>query len=90
MLYSYFFSVVVIAGEDTAELKPSPVPFLKASTMLNVSNRATVFVGDKPFTDIEGAKKADMKTILVWRRKWDSETKPDLTIKALKDLLAIL
>jgi len=84
------FSVIVVAGEDTVELKPSPAPFLKASKMLDVSTEVTVFVGDKPFTDIEGAKAAGMRTIHVLRREWDSTVKADLTIKTLAELRNIL
>jgi len=83
-------SVVIIAGEDTVELKPNPIPFLKASRLLGVSNEATVFVGDKPFTDIAGAKEAGMKTIHVWRRKWNSDVRADLTVRSLTDLLPVL
>jgi len=90
LAFREFFAVTVVAGEDTKELKPNPLPFLKASDMLGVSNEATVFVGDKPFTDIQGAKAAGMRTILVWRREWDSSVKADLTIKSLADLLTIL
>jgi putative hydrolase of the HAD superfamily len=85
-----FFFVTVVAGEDTKELKPDPTPFLKASDMLGISSKATVFVGDKPFTDIQGANAAGMRTILIWRRNWDSNVKADLTIKSLADLLMIL
>jgi putative hydrolase of the HAD superfamily len=85
-----FLSVVVVAGEDTVELKPSSVPFLKASRLLGVSNEATVFVGDKPFTDIAGAKEAGMRTIHVWRRRWNSDVRADLTVRSLTDLLPVL
>lgn len=85
-----FFSTIIIAGEDTRELKPNPAPFLKASKMLGVSNKSTVFVGDKPFTDIAGAREASMKTIRVWRRQWDSNVEADITIKSLKELTTIL
>jgi putative hydrolase of the HAD superfamily len=88
--FRQFFSVAIVAGEDTKELKPSPVPFLKASDMLGVSREVTVFVGDKPFTDMEGAKAAGMGAILLWRRGWNSEVEADLTIRSLADLAAII
>jgi putative hydrolase of the HAD superfamily len=84
------FSVTIVAGEDTPELKPSPAPFLKALNIIGVSNKATVFVGDKPFTDIAGAKEAGMMAIRVWRRKWNSNIEADLTIESLKELLTVL
>ena len=85
-----FFSVVIIAGEDTAELKPNPTPFLKASESLGITNQSSVFVGDKPFTDIAGAKAAGMKTIHVRRREWNSNVEADVTIESLTDLVGIL
>ena len=85
-----FFSVVIVAGEDTPELKPNPTPFLKASERLGVTNQSSVFIGDKPFTDIAGAKAAGMKTIHVQRREWNSNVKADVTIESLNDLVGIL
>lgn len=85
-----FFSVVIVAGEDTPELKPNPTPFLKASERLGVRYQSSVFVGDKPFTDIAGAKAAGMKTIHVQRRDWNSSVRADVTIVSLTDLLGIL
>ena len=85
-----FFSVVIVAGEDTPELKPNPTPFLKASERLGITNQSSVFVGDKPFTDIAGAKAAGMKTIHVRRREWNSNVEADVTIESLTDLVGIL
>ena len=85
-----FFSVVIVAGEDTPELKPNPTPFLKASERLGITNQSSVFVGDKPFTDIAGAKAAGMKTIHVQRREWNSNVEADATIGSLTDLVGIL
>lgn len=89
LTFREFFSTVIIAGEDTVELKPSPIPFLKALDVLGVPNEQSVFVGDKPFADIDGAKAARMKTILVWRRDWKSSVRADLTIRSLSELLEI-
>ena len=89
LTFREFFSTVIIAGEDTVELKPNPIPFLKALEVLGISNEQSVFVGDKPFADIDGAKAARMKTILVWRRDWESDVKADVTIRSLSELLGI-
>jgi putative hydrolase of the HAD superfamily len=88
--YRDFFSVVVVAGEDTPELKPNPAPFLKASERLGVTNQSSVFVGDKPFTDIAGAKAAGMMTIHIQRREWNSIVEADATVESLTDLVGIL
>jgi putative hydrolase of the HAD superfamily len=85
-----FFSVVIVAGEDTPELKPNPTPFLKASERLGITIQSSVFVGDKPFTDIAGAKAAGMKAIHVRRREWNSNVEADVTIESLTDLVGIL
>lgn len=84
------FSVIVIAGEDTVKTKPSVLPFKLAASRLGLSCAECVFVGDKPFTDIRGARKAGMKSILIRRGIWESEEQPDLTISSLSELSRVL
>lgn len=45
--------------------KPSPVNYIKAMKMMGTNNKNTLFVGDQLFTDVWGANRAKMKTILV-------------------------
>ncbi|MGQ9515616.1 MAG: HAD family hydrolase, partial [Thermoproteota archaeon] len=80
------FDVVVIAGEDTKHTKPDPGAFILAAKKLGISRSSYIFVGDKPFTDIKGAKSAGMKTILVNRREWPSNVKANFTIKTLTQI----
>jgi FMN phosphatase YigB (HAD superfamily) len=47
-------------------------------------------VGDKPFADVEGARKAGMKTVLVYRRDWGVEVKANFTVRSLSELKDIL
>lgn len=84
------FDVIVVGGEDTPRTKPSPEPFLLAASKLGLSASDCVFVGDKPFTDIKGAKTTGMRTILVKRRDWGVEERPDFTIKSLSELHDVL
>jgi len=88
--FSNMFDVIVIAGEDTERTKPDVEAFLLAARKLGVPKSSCAFVGDKPFTDIKGAKAAGMTTILVKRRQWNSNVKADFTIKALAEIKDIL
>ena len=88
--FRHFFNAIVIAGEDTAKTKPSLGPYRLIATKLGATASECVFVGDKPFTDIEGAKIAGMKTAFVRRRDWQVDVKADWTIKSLSELHRIL
>jgi putative hydrolase of the HAD superfamily len=85
-----FFHITLVSGEDTKQTKPSPEPFLAAAEKLAVRPEECVFVGDKPFADIEGAKKAGMKTVLVYRRDWGVEVEADYVVRSLDELRHIL
>ncbi|MEM3421518.1 MAG: HAD-IIIA family hydrolase [Candidatus Hadarchaeum sp.] len=84
------FDVIIISGEDTPKTKPDPGPFLIAAERLGVRPDECVFVGDKPFTDIEGGKVAGMKTILVKRRDWQVVERADFTVRNLAELRRLL
>lgn len=45
--------------------KPSPVNYVKAMNMMGTDSSNTLFIGDQLFTDVWGANRADIKTILV-------------------------
>ncbi len=47
--------------------KPSPVNYLKAVEMMNISREQALFIGDQLFTDIWLAKRFKYKSILVQR-----------------------
>lgn len=81
-----FFNAVVIGGEDTANTKPDPESFLLAADKLRVSPGECVVVGDKPFTDVRGAKAAGMRAILVRRRDWRVKERPDAEVRSLSEL----
>lgn len=85
-----FFDACVVAGDETAERKPSPLPFLLVADRLEVSPRRCVMIGDKPFTDIEGGRRAGMVTILVVRRRWDAQAQADYEVTCLSELRTLL
>jgi len=49
-----------------------------------------VHVGDKPFTDIKGAKALGIITVLIRRKPWKEYVKPDFTLDNLIQLKSIL
>ena len=52
----------VVTLEDTGFRKPSPEPFIKISTLLDLDPEKILMVGDWPERDVIGAKKLNMKT----------------------------
>lgn len=60
-----FFDAVVVAGEDTQEVKPQKQPFIKESELLSLPAEDCVYIGDDPNVDVTGAKELGMKTITV-------------------------
>lgn len=86
-----FFDVVIVSGAVNKR-KPSPEIFRKALGALGVSAEETVFVGDTVDADVEGAKKAGMKTVYIERRLQEDAEKacPTQKIKSLDELLPAL
>ncbi|MEM2637522.1 MAG: HAD family hydrolase, partial [Candidatus Korarchaeota archaeon] len=85
-----YFDTVVVAGEDTKHTKPDPEPFLLAARRLSVEPKECIMVGDKPFTDIEGALAAGMIAVYVKRAEWNYPNNAHYTIKNLKEILSII
>ncbi|MEM1515308.1 MAG: HAD family hydrolase [Candidatus Bathyarchaeia archaeon] len=86
------FDTIVISGEINRR-KPSPEIFLKALNNLKVNASKTVFIGDTPDIDIEGAKAFGMKTILIKRKGIKvnaAENKSDFTVESLREVLRVL
>jgi HAD superfamily hydrolase (TIGR01662 family) len=59
-----FFNAIVVS-EDTGWRKPHKRIFQEALRKLQVTAEETVYIGDSPLEDIEGAKTVGMKTIFV-------------------------
>jgi putative hydrolase of the HAD superfamily len=74
-------------------VKPHPEAFRAAMTAIGVSDPAgCVFIGDRPFDDVHGAKEAGMRAVLIANSsvpRYDAVT-PDATITRLSELLPLL
>jgi len=88
------FDVVIIAGDDTEQVKPSPQPFLEALKIINIKGNEAIYVGDKPGSDIPGAKAVGMCTVIIDRygtlKPNLMNPRPDYVIKSLFELLRLL
>ena len=60
-----YFDLVVIAGDDTEEPKPSPEPFIHILNTLDISPEQALMIGDKPTVDLVGAESLGMHTLLL-------------------------
>ena len=87
--FSGLLGTIVAAGKDTENTKPDPEPYRLAASNLGVRMNECAMVGDKPFTDIKGAKSVGMITNLKRRRNWDSDVEADFTINSLQELQEI-
>ncbi|MGC1122044.1 MAG: HAD family hydrolase [Candidatus Methanofastidiosia archaeon] len=61
----HYFDLIVIAGEDTEQLKPSPQPYCYILEKLNLPPETVLMVGDKPQVDLEGAQALGLLTLLI-------------------------
>jgi putative hydrolase of the HAD superfamily len=77
----------VVSSEAGAE-KPHPRPFLDALRALRVEPDETVFVGDNPDDDIQGARALGMKTVwLSHGRCWPAQLPaPDAIAQSVADV----
>jgi HAD superfamily hydrolase (TIGR01549 family) len=62
------FDAIVVAGEDTTHVKPDSEPYILIAERLKVTPRDCVSIGDNPATDVYGALRAGMKTIIIMSR----------------------
>ena len=77
--------------------KPHPEAFLASMAAIGVTDAsACVFVGDRPFDDIHGAKAVGMRAVLVPHsdiphdQKGHTEGDPDAVVTSLADLPAVI
>jgi putative hydrolase of the HAD superfamily len=86
-----FFSAVVIS-EGIGWRKPHKRIFQTALQRLQATAEETVYIGDSPREDIEGAKTAGMKTVFVPSQFYslqdlrESHQQPDVTAENLQDV----
>jgi putative hydrolase of the HAD superfamily len=83
-----FFPVRVYSSE-VGHRKPRPRIFLTALRQLAVPAQNAAFVGDRPKTDILGARRLGMSTILRTTRR-ASHSLADFTVREIADLPALL
>jgi putative hydrolase of the HAD superfamily len=60
-----FFDAIVVAGEDTEEVKPSTQPFTRICELIHVTPGECVFVGDNPEVDVMGPRELGMTVIII-------------------------
>jgi HAD superfamily hydrolase (TIGR01549 family) len=86
-----FFNAVVVS-EDSGWRKPHKRIFQTALQRLQATAEETVYIGDSPIEDIEGAKTAGMKTVFVPSQFYslqdlrESHQQPDVTAENLQDV----
>ena len=82
----------VVTFHDTGAHKPSSAPFIKISTLLDVSPHNSIMVGDWPERDVFGAQKVGMKT--AFAKYGDvfntTDSGADYDILDIKEILSIV
>lgn len=87
---------VILTSVDAGYDKPDEKIFLKALNALNVQSEEAVMVGNRVSTDVVGANRIGMKTILFkWNERYPEEAgspseQPTHTISSLKELPRVL
>ena len=84
-----YIETIVVAGEDTSDVKPSTAPFKLVAKRLGLRPRDCVYIGDNPTTDIKGAKRVGMLMILV-KRRGPRGGRPDFLARSLSDASRLL
>lgn len=85
----HYFDAILISKIEQVR-KPEPEIFWRALAQLGTTVQNSVFIGDHPKADIQGAKRAGMKTI--WKRDfyWLETPVADATINDLNEIPPIL
>ncbi len=79
------FEAIVVAGEDTPRVKPGHESFSLIARKLRVQPKSSIYIGDNPRTDIEGAKALGMISVIV-NRKGNHGGDPDYRVPNLSAL----
>jgi putative hydrolase of the HAD superfamily len=85
-----YVDAIVVSGDETRYPKPDVEGFLKCSAELGISPSESLFVGDKPYTDVAGANAAGMKSVLLMRRQWRDTHSPTYMCSSLSAVLDLL
>ena len=85
-----YFDMSVVS-DDIGIWKPEAGIFEYAMEQLGVTNEESVFVGDHPINDIQGAKNAHMNVIRMnYGQFYNASIKDETCIKSIPELLDIL
>jgi putative hydrolase of the HAD superfamily len=84
-----YLEAIVVAGEDTPNVKPSMRPFILVAKRLGLQPRNCAYIGDNPNTDIKGAKGVGMMVMLV-KRRGPKGGHPDYFARSLSDAARLL
>ena len=85
-----FFDAIVVSSEIGIR-KPHKGIFLHCLKMLGVNNESSIFIGDNPTQDIQGAKNAGIRSIWIKRKRYDEvPTKPDWTVESIRQAEEII
>lgn len=82
---------LLVTEDIVQEIKPDPEPFLKAIELAQCPADECLYVGDSPTKDMQPAKEAGMKTILVGENLSDDEARDaDAVIDNVKSIVKLL
>ena len=84
------YFTTVILSEDAGYNKPSPEYFDYAFRVSGANPATTLMIGDNPVTDIQGAARAGLDTILFERWGPSPETEATFRVAQLTDIINIL
>jgi putative hydrolase of the HAD superfamily len=77
---------VMLFSDEHALAKPTGALFARAAAAVGVAASEAVFVGDTPWNDIEGARRAGMFPVQIGAKSRDG-IRPDLQIDSLAELM---
>ena len=85
-----YFQVLTFSDEEELA-KPSPEIFLKTLSALEAPPEASLHIGDRPETDILGAKGVGMKAVIIGPAPLDgTQAQPDARIHRLDELSGVI
>ena len=73
--------ITVVVGSDTAGApKPDPRPFLAGAALLGTAPAQTLYVGDNPVNDVQGARAAGLPAMLLDRDPDLKNSAPEILV----------
>ena len=82
----------ILCADEVGMVKPDPKIFLHACELLDTPPARAAMVGDRYFRDIVGAREAGLFTVYIsmHAEKIPQGQTPDVTVKGIEEVLAIL